>query len=116
MKKGSEGRKKQACLSVDLGVKLLGEVESMRRAIQDAIGPDRAVSRGDVVRLALRRLQLAILQHDAETAAGTTQQDAITLWMGVAQDIQLDGNCPSWLVPGAGPFLETPKSKKGARK
>lgn len=91
-------RARQATLSVDLGPKLLMEVETMRRTLQDEAPHLRAVSRGDVVRLALWRLKLALLAHECETRDDTELPRLE--WFDVARAIHLDAICPDWLVPG----------------
>lgn len=115
MGRSNGSREKQHTFSIKLGNALLAEVETMRRAIQDSLPTGRTVSRGDVIRLALRRLQLAMLQHDAESSAGREQQEAISRWMLCAQEVQLDGICPDWLTPGCVFQPAKKSSKKGGK-
>jgi len=106
-------RKRQQTLSVDLGQKLLGVVESLRRQIQDHVGTSRSISRGDVVRLAIRRLELAFLVHQANNPE--LNATARILWMDAAADLRIDGTCPDFLVPGHVDMpvaIEEPKKKE----
>lgn len=90
-------RRRQQILSIDLGAKLIGVVETLRRQIQDHIGTSRSISRGDVVRLAIRRLELACLARAADDPA--INAEAVMLWMDAAADLRISGTCPDFLVP-----------------
>lgn len=102
--------------STDLGAKLFMELEGMRRVLQDASGHHRSISRGDVVRLALWRLKLAMLRHEGET--GKDPVIVFYEWNDVTTAIRLDGACPDWLVPGhtEAPPEPEPKPKKRGKK
>lgn len=94
--------------SADLGAKLFMELEGMRRILQDSLTHQRSISRGDVVRLALWRLKLALLVHEGET--GKDPVLVFAEWQDVATQIRLDGACPDWLVPGP---AESPTNPEG---
>jgi len=83
-----------------VGPVLLKEVNRMACQLEEEVGRGRRVTRGDVVRLAIRRLLLAFHAHDCEAREGV--DDAINCWENVAADIRTMGICPEWLVPGQG--------------
>lgn len=116
MKANDRETTKQQRLTVDLGAKLLAEVEIMRRVIQDDVGPTRNVSRGDVVRLALWRLYLSMLVATAELGKNMVQnfEDYMAAW----ERIQGEVICPDWLIPGkpVEPAQPPPAKKKGGKK
>jgi hypothetical protein len=91
---------KQVCINVDVGIVLQQQVNRMARQLEEQVGRGRRVTRGDVVRLAIRRLLLAFYARDCEVCEGI--DDALNCWHKVAEDIRIMGICPDWLVPGQG--------------
>lgn len=91
-------------------VSLLEAVDELRGAIQSNIGSALVVNRGDVVRLALRRLYLAYLAHLSETAG--TSAELSERWNATVAEQASEGTCPDWLIPGR-PEPEPTSKKKG---
>jgi hypothetical protein len=90
-------RKPQLRLNVDLGLALLQTVEILRRALQDANTTGTAVSRADVVRIALRRLNVDVLMHIAGVT-GPEVPARIDGWSEIGE-LERDPACPDWLIP-----------------
>ena len=77
---------------------LLRQVDEVRQAIQSSLVSSLVVSRGDVVRLALRRLVLSYLAHLSESASPPT--DLAERWQRIVDAARAEGTVPDWLVPG----------------
>ena len=99
---------------------LLRALDHIRLAIQvDACLP-QALTRADIVRLALRRLVLNYLTHLSEMT--NPPADLLERWRYQCDLIKRDGACPPWLMPGselcllhAGNNKKTPKTPKTPR-
>ena len=106
---------RQYCLSVDLGKQLLGSVEPIRRVIQDDCNPGSVVTRGDVVRLALRLLILRVLRVQVER--GENASGALDWWAQVAGELTADPATPEWAGPPRLTYRRPvrPSPRKGAR-
>ena len=101
---------------MDLGKQLLNSVEPIRRVIQDDCHEASVVTRGDVVRLALRLLILRVLRVQVER--GEDASAALDQWAQVAGDLTADPATPEWARPTESdvPQTSSPKSKKGGKK
>lgn len=104
---------KQHVFSVDLGPKLAIELGAMRAALDSDKQRLRPVTRGDVIRLALWRLKLALICHEGETTGDP--ETCFYAWNEIATLIKLDGACPEWLVPGRAEQPVRPTATKKGR-
>jgi hypothetical protein len=89
---------KQVTIGVDVGPELLAVCHDLRRQIQDAIPTSRRISLGDVVRLALRRLQMAVILHQGEAEEDPVEN--CKRYMQVFDVVRHSGTCPDFLIPG----------------
>ncbi len=83
-------------LNVDLGERLAGDVETLRRLIQDSLAYRHRVSLGDVVRLALDALHLSLLK-DLARQRPLSLLEAQT-YMQITSDFLEERSCPAWLI------------------
>jgi hypothetical protein len=90
--------KKQVCVNVDVGNSLSVAIRLLRSRCQKELGTRRYITLGAVVRLAIRRLLLAECVHDNELKPA--DDSALLAWERIAREIQSEGACPDWLVPG----------------
>jgi hypothetical protein len=107
---------KQHKLTIDLGMKLLGECEKLRRVFQADLGEDVSVSRGDVVRVALWRLKLDVMAYLAK-GQDAANDHMFFEWMDAAAILQVLSKCPGWLCAKSSdrPKYYPPKGKDGAK-
>lgn len=101
-----------ASVHIQVDRELLNYLDQLRLVIQTDLNSPLVVSRGDVVRLALRRLVLAYLVHCSEANPDDlVSQDK---WDHMVAMIHYDATCPDWLLPGR-PATPRPAQKTGRR-
>lgn len=82
---------------VQVDAELRRWLDTVRATIQSSLRTHLVVSRGDVLRLALRRLVLSYLAHLSESGVDKEVSDA---WHATVAAIHADDTCPDWLMPG----------------
>lgn len=107
-----DGDTRQNCsVHIQMTRAQLGQLESLRAALQAGVTGARSISRSDVLRLAMGRLYLAWLTHLSELPGPPA--DLIEQWNTTATVMQAEGTCPAWLFPGQAE--PRPASKKKGR-
>lgn len=77
---------------------LVSTLDYLRAQIQESIGSRKVITRADIVRLAVRRLQMAHILWLLEQPNPPLGIDLA--WAGLVKDMQAEGTCPAWLMPG----------------
>jgi hypothetical protein len=96
-------------VTVQMPAELMRQLERVRAAIADDLGGVPNVSRGDVVRLALRRLVLAYIARCSQV--DPMADETVQLWDSVVDACHRERTCPSWLLPGSGDDAPKPRKK-----